>query len=234
MEITTISLEVDSTPKADCSNCPYYPELPKYQHCIPGDVCVHVESGRQIDRFFKRNPGLADIYLNDSFWERRAIAVRYAAQELLDPLIHDPDEVVRRAVAYRIPIDKLEQLLTDPDREVRITVADRLPINKLELMVEDEDYLVRCYVARRMAAGRLFRMLNDTDSQVRKIVAQRISPSSLGLLMHDSDAEVRKIVAERIDPEHAISFAHDSDWQAREASSVSISSSGVTSCIAFK
>ena len=97
------SPELDSTPKADWSNCPFYPELPKHEHCIPGDSCVHVESGRQIDRFFRRNPGLADIYLNDSFWERRAIAVRYAAQLLLDPLIHERallgrNETSRRAL----------------------------------------------------------------------------------------------------------------------------------------
>lgn len=35
-------------------------------------------SGRQIERFFRTNPGLAQDYAGDAFWERRAIAARLA------------------------------------------------------------------------------------------------------------------------------------------------------------
>jgi len=66
-------------------------------------------------------------YLHDTFWERRAIAVRYAPQKSLTDLIHDEDEVVRRAVAYRLPQSQLTQLLNDPDREVRMTSLIALP-----------------------------------------------------------------------------------------------------------
>jgi hypothetical protein len=44
----------------------------------PGDACIRAHSGRQIDRFLRANPELAINYLSDIFWERRAIAVRYA------------------------------------------------------------------------------------------------------------------------------------------------------------
>ena len=151
--------EVEATPKADCSVCPFCETLLPSARCLPGDVCVRAESGRQIDRFLKRNPHLAPDYLHDGFWERRAIAARYAPAEAVLALIDDEDEVVRRAVAYRVPPEYLVPLSDDPDREVRITVADRLPLEQLEAMVNDEDYLVRATVAKRLPEGRLFRMI---------------------------------------------------------------------------
>lgn len=201
--------------KADCDQCEYSDVLLQKNKCEPGDACIKVKSGRQIDRFFKNNPGLADEYLRDPFWETRAIAVRYASQSRLEELINDVDEVVRRAVAYRIPVDKLLRLATDPDREVRITVADRLPISELEQLVDDKDYLVRVYVARRLPAGRLFRMLCDEDEQVRKEVARRIPPASLGLLTNDPEADIRRVVAERIEPASLEPLLHDSEWLVR-------------------
>lgn len=47
------------TPIADCAPCPYRETLLPEGRCQLGDRCVRVESGRQIDRFFKLNPGLA-------------------------------------------------------------------------------------------------------------------------------------------------------------------------------
>ena len=136
-------------------------------------------SGRQIERFFRVNPDLADDYAGDDFWERRAIAARYLSQKRLLTMLDDPDEVVRRALAYRLPVEALDALVADPDREVRITVADRLPAEKLEQMADDPDYLVRHYVAKRLPAGRLFRLIVDEDREVRKTVAKRLPPESL-------------------------------------------------------
>jgi hypothetical protein len=91
-----------SVPVADCSFCPFRGKTLLMGRCMPGDTCVFVESGRQIDRFFRVNPAYAEQYMHDNFWERRAIAVRYAPQKSLADLIHDEDEVVRRAVACRL------------------------------------------------------------------------------------------------------------------------------------
>ncbi|WP_255211213.1 4Fe4S-binding leucine-rich repeat protein, partial [Methylogaea oryzae] len=85
----------DCTPQADCGACPYRQSLLADTRCRPGDVCVRAMSGRQIDRFFRRNPELADRYLADDFWERRAIAVRYASPAAIAPLARDVDEAVR-------------------------------------------------------------------------------------------------------------------------------------------
>lgn len=175
----------DITPLADCRDCSFRGDLLPSGRCTPGDRCVAIHSGRQIDRFFRQNPQLAVHYLADPFWERRAIAVRYAPVEALLPMIHDVDEAVRRAVAYRLPRERLGELMRDPDREVRITVADRLPAEQLEWMATDPDYLVRAYVVQRIAPGRLFRFIRDEDRQVRKFVAQRLPEESLGLMVMD-------------------------------------------------
>ena len=147
-------------PIADCSLCPFRSKTLLMGRCMPGDTCILVESGRQIDRFFRVNPGYAEQYLQDHFWERRAIAVRYAPQKALLRLISDEDEVVRRAVAYRLPLSQLHLLLDDSDREVRMTVADRIALEELEKLATDRDYIVRLTVARRLPVGRLFRFIS--------------------------------------------------------------------------
>ena len=171
-----------SLPVADCSFCPFRGKTLLMGRCMPGDTCVIAESGRQIDRFFRINPVYAPQYLKDSFWERRAIAVRYAPQKDLTALITDEDEVVRRAVSYRLPPSQLSALMKDPDREVRMTVADRIGLESLELLANDPDYIVRLTVARRLPPGRLFRLIRDHDSEVRKVVAERLPEVSLGLI----------------------------------------------------
>lgn len=208
---------VDITPVADCRACSFQASLLPSGRCTPGDTCVAVSSGRQIDRFFRRNPQLAERYLADPFWERRAIAVRYAPVEGLAPLKRDEDEVVRRAVAYRLPREQLGELMHDPDREVRITVADRLPVGQLEQMAEDPDYMVRAYVVQRIAPGRLFRFIRDDDRQVRKFVAQRLPEESLGLMSTDPEPEVRRLVAARLTGDDLLDLLHDCDWTVRLA-----------------
>ncbi len=132
-----------NVPIADCSFCPFRGKTLLMGRCMPGDTCIRVESGRQIDRFLRINPVYAEHFLHDDFWERRAIAVRYAPQKAIAELINDEDEVVRRAIAYRLPITQLLPLVNDPDREVRMTVADRMPIDLLEQLANDPDYIVR-------------------------------------------------------------------------------------------
>lgn len=207
----------DLTSIGACRECTYRRSLLLAGRCTPGDACVAVESGRQIDRFFRSNPELAVQYLIDPFWERRAIAVRYAPVETLTPLIRDSDEAVRRAVAYRLPRDQLAIMMDDPDREVRITVADRLPLHHLEQLADDADYLVRAYVVQRITPGRLFRFMRDEDRQVRKLTAQRLPAASLGLMARDPEPEVRRIVASRLDGDDLLELLHDPDWTVRLA-----------------
>ena len=156
----------------DCTVCPHRALLEQGK-CVPGDVCLTAQSGRQIDRFLRRNPQMAQDYLNDGFWERRAIAARYAPLDAVRQLPRDADEVVRRVVASRLPIDELDDYLHDPDREVRMTVAERIAPESLTAFVGDEDYLVRLQAAKRLPHGQLRRMVGDTDREVRKEVARR-------------------------------------------------------------
>ncbi len=122
-----------------CSGCQYFPDLLNAGRCSPGDACIRAHSGRQIDRFLRQNRDEAEGYLDDIFWERRAIAARYASVSAIFRLKSDPDEVVRRVVAMRLPLELLESMVADPDREVRLSVAARLPEAKLVRLIDDED-----------------------------------------------------------------------------------------------
>ena len=152
---------------------------------------MSAQSGRQIDGFFKRNPEFAENFLKDSFWERRAIAARYAPVAALRAMPRDADEVVRRAVVSRLPNNELDSYLRDPDREVRVTVANRLNPERLTELLGDVDYLVRLQVAKRLPHGQLRRMAEDEDREVRKEVARRLPTFALRLLTRDEDVEVR-------------------------------------------
>ena len=50
----------DCTATADCASCPHREDRQDSGRCTPGDVCVRAMSGRQIARFFKLNPDLAE------------------------------------------------------------------------------------------------------------------------------------------------------------------------------
>lgn len=207
-------LTLASRPAPDCATCPHH-ALRIDRQCVPGDICARAHSGRQIDRFLRRHPELAADYLTDGFWERRAIAARYAPLADVRARIHDSDEVVRRAVALRLPADELDALSRDGDREVRITVAARLPPERLGTLMGDPDYLVRQTVAERLPHGRLSAMVRDPDREVRKAVARRLPAFALGRLADDADAEVRRIAASRMLPADAARMLADEDWLVR-------------------
>jgi hypothetical protein len=200
--------------RIDCASC-VYRELLANGNCEPGEICVSAQSGRQIDRFFRRNPEFAENFLKDGFWERRAIAVRYAPMASLRAMPRDADEVVRRAVVSRLPNDELDAYLNDPDREVRVMVASRLAPERLTDLLGDTDYLVRLQLAKRLPHGQLRRMANDEDREVRKEVARRLPAFALSLLTKDEDAEVRRIVAMRALSDDAEKMLGDSDWVVR-------------------
>jgi hypothetical protein len=198
----------------DCMSCAYR-ELLANGNCEQGEICVSAQSGRQIDRFFRRNPEFAENFLKDGFWERRAIAVRYAPLASLRAMPRDADEVVRRAVVSRLPKDELDGYVSDPDREVRMTVANRLDPEALTELLGDVDYLVRLQVAKRLPHGQLRRMADDADREVRKEVARRLPTFALRLMTKDEDAEVRRIVAMRALSDDAEQMLKDEDWVVR-------------------
>jgi len=204
-------------PENPCTRCELRADTLADGRCAPGDACLFVDNGRQIDRFLRRNREWAERCLHDAFWERRAIAVKWAPVEAVGALMDDPDEVVRLTVATRVGPELLARLTRDPDREVRIAVASRLPPPALERMARDPDYAVRLQVARRLPHGRLPRMADDPDREVRKEVARRLPAFALGRMARDEDAEVRGIAAARMLPEDAARLLADPEWTVRLA-----------------
>jgi hypothetical protein len=200
-----------------CNGCPYAATLLAGGACDPDDVCIRAISGRRIDRFLRAHSELAESYLGDDFWERRAIAARYAPLDAIRALARDSDEVVRRVVASRLSPVEVVALMRDPDREVRITVAHRIEHESLLKMAGDPDYMVRVVVARRLSHGKLPRLSNDPEREVRKIVAARLPAFALARLRADPEPEVRRIVAGRALPQDAALLLEDEDWLVRLA-----------------
>ncbi|MCE1184821.1 MAG: (Fe-S) protein [Rhodocyclales bacterium] len=200
----------------ECTGCRHQ-ALHELGQCATGDRCVVAMSGRQIDRFFRANPDEAAAYLDDGFWERRAIAARYAPLDLIDGLMHDPDEVVRRVVAGRIPDERLMELIHDPDRDVRAIAVQRLPGEQVEWALRDIDYLVRMFAVRKVSHGLLRPLIHDPEREVRKAVAQRLPPFALGVYATDPEPEVRRIAASRMLPADAARLLDDDDWSVRLA-----------------
>ena len=200
-----------------CAGCAYAADFLAHGQCQPGDICIRAHSGRQIDRFLRRNPQEASKFLDDLFWERRAIAARHAPAEEVYRLRYDVDEVVRRVVVTRLPEALLATMLSDPDREVRLSVATRLPAELLPRMTRDPDYLIRATVARRLPHGQLVALARDPEREVRKIVAARLPSFALSRLADDREPEVRAIVAERALPELAALMIRDEEWWVRLA-----------------
>jgi hypothetical protein len=200
-----------------CATCRHAATVLAAGGCDPHDVCVTAVSGRRIDRFLRTHPEFAGDYLADGFWERRAIAARYAVFEAILPLAKDTDEVVRRVVASRLPPAMAASMMRDPDREVRITVAHRVEHGDLLKMAGDPDYMVRVVVARRLSHGKLPRLATDPEREVRKTVAARLPAFALSRLLADPEPEVRRIVAARALPHDALLLLEDEDWLVRLA-----------------
>jgi hypothetical protein len=197
-----------------CAACPHVDFLAD-GHCQPGEICVRARSGRQIDRFFGKHPGEARRYLDDAFWERRAIACRYVPLACVYARMRDADEIVRRVVASRLPPERLVDMARDPAREVRLMVAQRLPLEKLALLVDDMDYRVRVALVERLPHGQLLRFARDPEREVRKIVARRLPAFALDALRGDPEPEIRAIAASRALPQLAARFLSDPDWWVR-------------------
>jgi hypothetical protein len=202
---------------AGCEGCQHEAGARAEGKCDPQDACVRAMSGRLIDRFMRRNPELAASYLEDPFWERRAIACRHAPIELLEPRVTDRDEVVRRVVAYRAPEEWLTRMIQDSDRDVRIIVAEHLPPDRLGWAALDADYRVRLVAAQRMSSSKLLPLAGDPDREVRKAVARRLPSFALDRMMGDADPEVRRAVCERLAPAQAAAMLDDEEWTVRFA-----------------
>ena len=200
-----------------CSGCRHAATLLAAAACDPQDICILAVSGRRIDRFLKGHRALAADYLGDSYWERRAIAARYAPMDSIRPLARDEDEAVRRVVASRLSPVEVAGMMRDPDREVRITVAHRIQLEDLLAMAGDSDYMVRVVVARRLSHGKLPRLSQDPEREVRKTVAARLPAFALSRLLADPEPEVRRIVAARALPDDAAMLLEDEDWLVRLA-----------------
>lgn len=213
----SVTLEMEKSardlamPIGDCTTCAYRESLFAEGKCKPGDACVAVESGRQIFRFFRKNPDLAVDYMADGFWERRAIVAGFIPLAELPKLVDDVDATVRRSVARRISVMYLSRLMDDPDREVRILVAERLPAARLMRMRFDEDYLVRAMVAQKAPQGTLIHMMHDPDELVRKEVAKRLPEGSHVLMINDHSPVVRRSIVRRITDRQAIRLLNDED-----------------------
>ena len=197
-----------------CEGCEHESLLAE-ERCSPKHACIHDRYARRIDRFFARNPELANRYLDHPYFEVRAIATKFADVFALPALLNDPDEAVRWNAARRLPRRYLLDLRNDPHREVRIRVATLLDPKDLTAMMRDEDYYVRLVVARRLPAAELPAMITDDEPEVRRVVAGRVEPEALWRMLSDVDADVRLAVARRLSPVELIGLHRDADWRVR-------------------
>jgi len=199
---------------ADCSVCPHRALLAVGQ-CVPGDVCVTAQSGRQIDRFLRRNPQFAQDYLQDGFWNA---GLSPCAMRRWSWCVSCRETQTRWCAAWWRAVCRWMSwmtICTTLIARLRMTVAERIVPDKLGTLLGDEDYLVRLQAAKRLPHGQLRHMVDDEDREVRKEVARRLPPFALGLMMKDEDAEVRRIVAFRAMPDDAARMLADDDWVVR-------------------
>lgn len=197
-----------------CEACPHR-ELLAAGLCQLKRACVQDRYARRIERFFARNPRLANDYLAHPHFEVRAIAAKFADVFLLPPLLGDADEAVRWNAVLRLPRSYLLLLRNDPHREVRIRVASLLEAVELSPMMRDEDYCVRIMAARRISPGMLPAMMADEEAEVRRVVASRIEGEGLYQMAADMDGEVRLAAVRRIGEGELSGFRHDPDWRVR-------------------
>jgi len=102
-----------------------------------------------------------------------ATVARRLSEGLLPLLINDPDLMVRREVAQRVPMPALWRMVEDSESEVRRIVAERLPAPLLDALVDDPDLLVRWQAAGRAMGAVLARFAQDPEADVRERAEQR-------------------------------------------------------------
>jgi hypothetical protein len=185
-----------------CSDCPHH-ALRDAGGCQEGRACVRDRRARRVDRFFAKQPELADEYLHHPYFEVRTVAAKYASMFRLPVLLEDPEPEVRATALLRLPERVAARMCADPDRRVRLAVASRVSGAALVDM--------RRWVARRISPGQLERMTSDVDPLVRLEVARRLPPRRLRMLAEDEDLRVRFTVAERVDAAHLPLLANDPD-----------------------
>src|SRR6516164_7169150 len=108
-----------------CADCPHH-SLRNAGGCQEGRACVRDRRARRVDRFFTKQPELADEYLDHPYFEVRAVAAKYASVFRLPVLLADPEPEVRAVAVLRLPEQKSQALRHEPDRRVRLAVASRV------------------------------------------------------------------------------------------------------------
>ena len=79
--------------------------------------------------------------------QTRAVAAKYADDQMLDFLISDESEVVRKRVAMHGRLKDLDVLVHDPSWYVRYSVAEHCIEKYLDILVHDDCWAVRSCVA---------------------------------------------------------------------------------------
>ncbi|MGY4431130.1 hypothetical protein ACVWWO_003607 [Bradyrhizobium sp. F1.13.1] len=200
--------------RLDCASCEHL-ALSETGGCRLKHACVNERCPRSIERFFERNPHLADGYLSHPHCEARAIAAKFANASLLPSLINDPNEKVQWNAILRLPRSYALQLRKHPRPELRRRVATLLDGDELLPMASDEYYYVRLVVASRIEPIRLRRMIKDEEAEVRRVVARRIPNEWLLGMIDDRDASVRLEIAQRLSVQVVFLLQHDPDWRIR-------------------
>ena len=198
----------------DCTACAFE-GLRSENKCEPGKACVEDRYARRIDRFFERNPSLADGFLTHPYFALRAVAAKHATVFRLPPLLKDSEETVRWTAVKRLPYRYLLELRTDPHREVRIRIALTLKEDDLPSMMYDPDYYVRTVVARRIDPKFLPSMAHDTEAAVRRVVVSRVDERWLMQMANDAEPTVRLEAARRLTPNQLVLLRRDPDWRVR-------------------
>jgi HEAT repeat protein len=197
-----------------CDGC-VHRNLMREDRCKPKHVCVHDRTPARVEEFFKRNPELANDFLEHPYFEVRAAAAGFADVFRLTAMLNDEDESVRWSAALRLPHRFMLRLRNDSNREVRARVASHLEGEELIPMMSDPDYYVRQLVAQRIGDLQLKNMMDDPDPEVRRTVAQRISAEWLQELVNDPDASVCLAVAERLTPTQLLPLRFHEDIRIR-------------------
>jgi hypothetical protein len=151
-------------------------------------------------------PAIVERLSNDPVMEvRRAVALNANIPEhILLKLAHDRERDVRLALLHNShlrPMAVLESLVTDDDESIRRRVAEQIDDEDiLDLMADDEDADIRYAITQNpsITSTILHKLISDSDRFVRREVARNINTSADDLisLSRDRDLRVRIAVAD--------------------------------------